>query len=127
MRVYTLLILLVLGGLSMGYGQQLPTDFPKYVDTGDKERDVLNYDMQKKAWITTHTEEYIAMQPGLSEEGKVSLRAQNLIRKEKTIKREANKEKEEEISEEYREKLLWILEHDADRIYFDRGKRKVYA
>ena len=84
MRVYTLLILLVLVGLSMGYGQQLPADFPKYVDTGDKERDVLNYDMQKKAWITTHTEKYIAMQPGLSEEGKEILQKKYLLRKDET-------------------------------------------
>lgn len=97
------------------YGQnELTTDFPKYVNTGNPEKDAQTYAAEKEAWIATHTEAYIAMQPGLSEEGKLSLRAQNPIRKEKPMQREANKEKEEVISEEYREKLLWVLEHEEE-------------
>lgn len=101
MRFYTLLILLVLGCLSVGYGQQLPdfplisgkTDvslsvqplaqtpkipsgFPEWVKTGDYEKDKANFEAAKKVWLETHIEEYIAVQPGLSEEGKEILRKQ---------------------------------------------------
>lgn len=61
------------------YGQSsVTTDFPKYVDTGNPEKDAQTYAAEKEAWIATHTEAYIAMQPGLSEDGKEVLRKQGI-------------------------------------------------
>lgn len=65
MRVYTLLILLVLGGLSMGYGQQLPADFPKYIDTGNAERDMTDFATRKAEWVKANANAYQAYQTSL--------------------------------------------------------------
>ncbi len=60
MRVYTLLILFILSSLFMCYGQEAE-GFPKYVDTGDKEADALNFYHAKKAWILQNEAAYREM------------------------------------------------------------------
>lgn len=59
--------------------------FPVYRDTGNPQKDAEIYTTQKQAWIATHTEAYIAMQPGLSEEGRAIL--QNATAKSEHEKR----------------------------------------
>ena len=40
----------------------LPSDFPKFVNTGNPELDNQNYSKLKQEWISTHQEEYKKMQ-----------------------------------------------------------------
>ncbi len=39
----------------------MPADFPKYVNTGNKEQDDANYTAAKAAWIAQHPDEYAKM------------------------------------------------------------------
>lgn len=113
MRFFTLLGLFFWTGCYVCYGQQA-TDFPKYIDTGNKAVDAENYNTQKKAWIATHTEEYIQMQPGLSEEGKVLLRKQYFY--EMQIPREEYKEKTLQVQRIAYEDFVLLSDEERAKI-----------
>ncbi len=52
----------VLFGLSAVYSQtNLPTDFPQYKDTGNREADHATYDKAKQVWVETNPEAYKKM------------------------------------------------------------------
>jgi hypothetical protein len=55
-------------------------DFPVYRDTGNPQKDAEDLAVRKQQWVAAHTEEYITMQPGLSEEGKATLRHTSIQR-----------------------------------------------
>jgi hypothetical protein len=42
-------------------GKKMPADFPKYIDTGNKEKDVATYKAAKLKWINENPEKYKAL------------------------------------------------------------------
>ena len=42
-------------------GKKMPADFPKYIDTGNKEKDVATYKVAKSKWINENPEKYQAI------------------------------------------------------------------
>lgn len=52
---------IVKGNFNKKSAKSKTSDFPQYIDTGDLEKDVADYEARKKQWIQDNPEKYQAM------------------------------------------------------------------